>query len=148
LFQHGKALATLGEYKGAVDFVSKAHKLNPSNEIIVKLLGELEKKYKDYKTNENNLWRKAMGNTEEYVPVENVQAEVRKDAQYEILKECIDQFKNQEKTSKYNLPLGLSRAEVDLIEDLIKDMDIKLIINTTHGKNNCYLSKRRRNAEN
>jgi len=139
LFQHGKALMMLGEYDRSKDALKKASRLKPLDADISNLLKTLEEKHQAHKATESNLWRKAMGNAEPYVPEKNLEVN---ESLKETVAKLIVEFQNDNTKSKMILPDGLSQSEIAAVEELVKDMEkITLKISDLHGKKKCYLAK-------
>lgn len=142
LFQHGKALMALGEFDRSKEFLKKAYRLEPSNPETTNVLRTLDKKSQEHKTMESNLWRKAMGNAEPYIPPDKP-SEVNEDFK-ETVRQSILDFKNDPNAPKKGIPNCLSQSEIASIQDLVKDMEMKLVISEVHGKKSCYLTKLRK----
>lgn len=140
LFQHGKALMTLGEYKRAEDALKKAKRLKPDDSFIVKQLRELDRRYSNHKTTETNLWRKAFGNVEPAPSQEVNEVEVSETFKTNI-NDIVTTFMNNPKEAKKNIPLRLTRDEMSYISDLVKELNLKLVTNDMQGKQTCYLLK-------
>lgn len=140
LFQHGKALISLGEFGRAKVALKRANQLKPSDNDIVNQLKILNQKHDDYKTTESNLWRKAFQNDE---PVAPAQASFGVTEEFkDTVKRLVKDFNDNPKESRKHIPSHLNNDEKEYIRDLIKDFNMKLVIpEVVQGKKICYLSK-------
>lgn len=137
LYAHGKALMSLGEYERAKEALTKSSRLKP-NDDVSEQLRKLDQKHSAHKTQELNLWRKAMGNAEPYVPQHP--SEVT-DKFKETIKEIVENFENNTQETRVDLPQFLTQSEIAAIKDFIKDRPVKFVT-PIHGKNNHQLARK------
>lgn len=139
LYQHGKALTDLGEFVRAMEALKRADQLKPNDPDIAKQMKILDIKFDKHKKSETSLWRKAFGNEEQnssesYDVTENFKAEIIR---------SVTAFKNDEKASKHDMPLRLTRDEQAFIQNYVKDHHMKLLTPEIQGNRSCYLIKQK-----
>ncbi|XP_053965589.1 inactive peptidyl-prolyl cis-trans isomerase shutdown [Anastrepha ludens] len=138
LFQEGRALLLLGEYERARHILIRAQRMEPQNEDISKEMKLLEERYARYKENERGIWTKAMGIiklNEGGKEADGVNDESRSIFEQEMA-ELMKSFKNNMDLNNFNLPTGLTKAEIKTVDELARSMELKLTLspldNTTY----------------
>lgn len=131
LFQHGRALLQLGEFKRAAERLQQAQRLQPTNAEITAELKLLAQKQEAHELAERQLWQRAFG-TKVVVPkttaaVDLVDADGAMESQFrEMTLQCLEQFSGDERVKTLQLPGGLTSTEVTMVERLISGMSIQL----------------------
>ncbi|KAJ6647797.1 Inactive peptidyl-prolyl cis-trans isomerase shutdown [Pseudolycoriella hygida] len=138
LFQYGKAMMALGEYDAAIVALKKAQRLKPDDSEIASQLCILNEKHSKHKEMESKLWRKAMGNSEPVFSEKSLEVDEKFK---KVVEGLVTSFKNNPKQSKENVPDGLSKDEIEFIENFVKDFNMKFVISEVQGKKSCYLTK-------
>ncbi|XP_023297605.2 inactive peptidyl-prolyl cis-trans isomerase shutdown-like [Lucilia cuprina] len=132
LFQEGRAYLMLGEYEKARHLLVKAQHLEPQNLDIGKELKILDERYKRYKENERKIWTKAMGIIKTVQKTDDANAN-NGDAAIFTLKEemmkLMREFKEDEEQNNLKLPAGLTNKEIETVDELAKQLDLKLSLN-------------------
>uniref|UniRef100_A0A1A9WIQ6 peptidylprolyl isomerase n=1 Tax=Glossina brevipalpis TaxID=37001 RepID=A0A1A9WIQ6_9MUSC len=129
LFQEGRALLMLGEYKRARELLVKALYMEPHNSDISNELKILEARYSQYKESERNIWTRAMGIIKDK---EDENDTFKKEAnlnelEQEMLK-LLQDFKDDETQKKLCIPSGFTSKEVNIIDNLAKRLELKLTL--------------------
>ncbi|XP_037813820.1 inactive peptidyl-prolyl cis-trans isomerase shutdown-like [Lucilia sericata] len=132
LFQEGRAYLMLGEYEKARHLLVKAQHMEPQNLDIGKELKILDERYKRYKENERKIWTKAMGIIKTVQKTDDANAN-HGDAAIFTLKEemmkLMREFKEDEEQNNLKLPAGLTNKEIETVDELAKQLDLKLSLN-------------------
>lgn len=133
LFQEGRAYLMLGEYEKARNLLVKAQHMEPQNVDISKELKILDERYTRYKENERKIWTKAIGiikNVEQSRndSVKNNNNEDMSNLK-ELMKKLMLEFKEDNEQNNLKLPTGLTNKEVQTVEELAKQLDLKLTLN-------------------
>lgn len=123
LFQEGRALLKLNEFRRAREKLGQAQRLEPTNKMISDELILLEQTYKKQKDFEQGLWKRAFKNDD--ATKENKKPDVDDSFQATLL-EHMDQFKADTKQRAMRLPEGLSSEELESIESMVQNMSLKL----------------------
>lgn len=142
LFAEGRALTMLSEFSRARAILLKAQRLEPSSCDIIRSLQELEKRTSDAKQYEIEAAKRAM---QIFCEAEELQAkkltngwEELEEMRQGILRE-VNRFKESKET-RLNLPDHFSSAELTIVEDIAKSLQLKLNI-TQYENKTYYLSK-------
>lgn len=132
LFLEGRAYLMLGEYNEARHLLVKAQHMAPQNVEINKELKLLDERYTRYKENERKMWTKAIG------IIQNVQARPNNNSskdgddlsvlRKEMLK-LMSNFKENDEENNLKLPAGLTNKEIETVDELAKQLDLKLTLN-------------------
>uniref|UniRef100_A0A1B0G7Q4 peptidylprolyl isomerase n=1 Tax=Glossina morsitans morsitans TaxID=37546 RepID=A0A1B0G7Q4_GLOMM len=134
LFQEGRALLMLGEYKRARELLVKAQYMEPHNNDIGNELKILDTRYSRYKENERSIWTKAMGIIKSK---DDDQDTLKKDDNLNELEEemlkLLQNFKDDESQNKLCFPAGFTSKEVDIIDNLAKRLELKLSLDPLHN---------------
>lgn len=126
LFQEGRALLNLGDYVKSRTLLIKAQKLEPNNTDVNKELKTLEMRYKKYKDNEKDLWTRAISmKTNEVKQNKNFENEANLTFRKEMLN-VIESLKKTENFNSFELPAGLTSNEIKVVDELAKEMNMKL----------------------
>ena len=133
LFQEGRAYLMLGEYEKARHLLVKAQYMEPQNLDINKELKILDERYTRYKENERKIWTKAIGiiQTVQAKPNENANKGDNDDLSVlreEMLK-LMSNFKEDDEQYNLKLPAGLTNKEIETVDELAKQLDLKLSLN-------------------
>lgn len=139
LFQHGKALITLGEFVRAKDYLKKAARLRPNDSVIADQLKNLNEKHAAHKKNETDMCRRAFGN--DAVIKESQQTFEVNEKFMKSISEVVGKFQDDATKSKEFLPKNMIDAEISYIRDFIKDRAMKLVNTEIQGVKDCYLTK-------
>lgn len=145
LFQEGRALHQLGEFRKAQDRLTRAQRLQPTNAEITKELTALSLNFQKHTDNEKSMCMKAFGFIE---PVKHPNAKLshlisdtsKNNSFQKTINECISDFMRDGTQSQMHLPVGLASDEINYITDQIKGMSIKIISNDTEEKS--YILKK------
>lgn len=138
LFQEGRALHQLGEFRKAQDRLTQAQRLQPENTEIANELRVLSQNFQKHTDNEKNMCMKALG----FIATEKLSndvADVERDAYKsnsfkKTISECLADFMRNEKQNQMQLPAGLASDEINYITQLIKNMSIRIISADTEEK--------------
>lgn len=144
MFQHGRALLQLGEFRRAEQKLTHAQRLQPTNAEITAELKLLARKKEQHESDERQLWQRAFGLTEEARRA----AEAAKcatastatslsdlDSAFRSMTiKCLQDFQSNAQTSTLQLPAGLTTGEVECVKRLIADQSIELEVRGLNEK--------------
>lgn len=142
MFAQGKAFVMLGEFEKAKRAYCTALRMEPTNHEIVKELEILEQKAKKHKETELAIARSAMKMVGD---VNNKKAKKEELDEFDIkrrdgIKRELIKFKEGEK-DRLNLPDSFTVPEISMVEELAKDLDIKLKVDHFDKNETYYLEK-------
>ncbi|XP_062526888.1 inactive peptidyl-prolyl cis-trans isomerase shutdown-like isoform X1 [Bombyx mori] len=139
LYYYGKAHEMLGKTEMAIKYYKKALKLEPKNKEIGKILADLDTKTKDFAVNEKAMWLKAF-NVE--VPATNAVYDVDATFQSDVLDMC-QSLAGRSEFAKFDLPVGLTKNEVDCIKGIVSDFGCLSVDVSGEGRNKkvCIVKK-------
>lgn len=144
LFQYGRALIKLGDYRMARGKLVQAQRLQPSNVEIsneLKLLSEVLAKHVQ---DERDIWQRAFGSpqtTSSKVRREITEVDQLSGSFAAITLGCLDDFEKNPKMRQMALPEGLSQRELDCVTHLIKNKPIEMdVLNS--GETTEYLLRK------
>lgn len=124
MFQEGKALAMLGDYKSAKRWLTKAQRLEPNNTEIYNEIKNVSNKEEKYKESQEKFMKRAFGvinkveeeNESEMTPFK------------EEIKAALEEFKTNPGMTKFGLPISLNEKEVDVIRSLADELELKMVL--------------------
>ncbi|CAD7012068.1 inactive peptidyl-prolyl cis-trans isomerase shutdown [Ceratitis capitata] len=128
LFQEGRALLLLGEYERARTLLIRAQNMEPQNDDISKEMKLLEERYARYKANERSIWTKAMGIVKKKEGDKSANANEAQNIFEQEMAELMENFKHNLDLNNFNLPPGLTKAEICTVDELAKKMELKLTL--------------------
>lgn len=142
LFQHGRALLQLGEFRRAEHKLTQAQQLQPTNTDITAELKLLATKKGQHIRDERQLWQRAFGMTAEASnATEAAKGATAKDsvsnldaAFRSMTLKCLQEFKSNAQSSTMQLPAGLTGDEVECVRHLITDQGIQLEVRGLNEK--------------
>lgn len=131
IFYYGRAYELLGKTDEAITCYKKALKLEPKNKDIGQVLADLDEKYKKSMVNEKVMWKKAL----KIEPIEekNVICNVDDDFKNGVADMCQD-LAGRSDYAKFDLPMGLTKNEIDCIKSLTSQFDSLAVIEDGDGK--------------
>ncbi|XP_055837327.1 inactive peptidyl-prolyl cis-trans isomerase shutdown-like [Episyrphus balteatus] len=137
LFQEGRALLMLGEFTRARTLLIRAQNIEPNNVDVNKELKTLEMRYSNYKNNERELWTRAISVIKRDENKMNRTAENDTDSSFrEGMSNVIQSLNKTENFKSFELPTGLTSKEINVVDELAKEMNMKLQLspldNTTY----------------
>uniref|UniRef100_T1GG85 peptidylprolyl isomerase n=1 Tax=Megaselia scalaris TaxID=36166 RepID=T1GG85_MEGSC len=124
MFQEGKALAMLGDFKNAKKWLLKAQNLEPNNIEIYNEIKNVSNKEAKYKESQENFMKRAFGVLKNVTEEKNEELSLFK----EEIKGALQEFKTNPGISKFSLPTSLNDKEIDVIRDLAEEMEMKLVL--------------------
>lgn len=146
MFQEGKALALLGDYRNARKWLSKAQRLEPNNIEISNEIKNVSNKEEKYKESQASFMKRAFGVINK---VEEKEKEEMSPFKKEI-KMALEEFKTNPGMTKFSLPMSLNDKEIDVIRSLSEEMEMKLVLDPLNrsgmdrmgkGQKKNYISK-------
>ncbi|XP_052748067.1 inactive peptidyl-prolyl cis-trans isomerase shutdown-like isoform X2 [Galleria mellonella] len=131
LYYYGKAHQMLGKNEDALIYYKRALKLEPKNKEIGKTLAELDDYLKRSAVKEKEMWQNALGSA----PVEKKEKvyNVDEDFQNGVRDMCQD-LAGRNEYSKFDLPTGMTKDEVDCIKSLASDFEGLVVLEDGEGK--------------
>ncbi|CAB3246523.1 unnamed protein product [Arctia plantaginis] len=114
LFYYGRAYEMQGKVEDAIKYYKKALKLEPKNKEIGATLSQLDERTKKSVANEKLMWQKVFN--KEDVKEKAVYV-VDEDFKSSVLEMCND-LSDRNEYAKFDLPVGLTKDEVDCIKSL------------------------------
>ncbi|XP_048480143.1 inactive peptidyl-prolyl cis-trans isomerase shutdown-like [Plutella xylostella] len=130
LFYYGKAFVMLGQYEEAEKYYKKALKLEPNNADIGKALADLDNIILRSAKKEKKMWQAAFKNKAD--DKEDIDDDIDEDFK-ENLKESFNDLVSREEYTKFDLPPGLLKKEVDYIKKFVKDFDKLVVLEDGEG---------------
>lgn len=144
MFQEGKALALLGDYRNAKKWLVKAQRLEPNNTEIYNEIKNVSNKEEKYKESQNIFMKRAFG----VINKVDEQEKEEMDPFKEEIKVALEEFKTNPSMMKFSLPTSLNEKEIDVIRSLADDMKMKLVLDPLNrsdgmreGQKKYYISK-------
>ncbi|XP_039762879.1 inactive peptidyl-prolyl cis-trans isomerase shutdown-like isoform X2 [Pararge aegeria] len=129
LFYYGRAYEMLGKHDDAVVYYKKALKLEPKNNEIGNALANVDKYNVKSAEKEKELWQNAFqSGPEKKKLVYNVDEEFKND----VLEMC-QSLEGRNEYSKFDLPNGLTKDEVEFIKDLCSNFKGLTVIEEGEG---------------
>lgn len=132
LFQEGRAMLMIGEFRRSRTLLLQASRLEPNNQEIINELKVLAQKYETYRSNEKVIWKKAMGVMED--------SKERRSTSFDHLvgfknqiEKIIKDFKTMSESDQLTLPKGLSEDEVKCVDELVKEFELQLKVSESDG---------------
>lgn len=130
MFQHGRALLQLGDFRRAEEKLRTAHRLQPTNSDITAELKLLADKKETHARNERDMCRRAFGmqslkcvsDEKETVLVDDKDTSAFRS----MTVKCLENFQRNESVKVLHLPGGLTDAEVHCVKRLIGEMSMSL----------------------
>ncbi|XP_053622389.1 inactive peptidyl-prolyl cis-trans isomerase shutdown-like [Plodia interpunctella] len=132
LFYYGRAHNMLGRHDEALTYYKKALKLEPKNKDIGKALADLDAYLKSSAKTEKEIWQNAFQSSVEEKKEKVVYA-VDEDFQDGVREMCKD-LAGRSEYAKFDLPLGLTKDEVDCIKSLADDFQGLHVLEDGEGK--------------
>ncbi|CAB3259673.1 unnamed protein product, partial [Arctia plantaginis] len=114
LFYYGRAYEMQGKVEDAIKYYKKALKLEPKNKEIGATLSQLDERTKKSFANEKLMWQKVFN--KEDVEEKTVYV-VDEDFKSSVVGMCND-LSDRNEYAKFDLPVGLTKDEVDCIKSL------------------------------
>lgn len=142
LFQHGRALLKLGEFRMARIKLTQAQRLQPSNMEIGNELNRLSTMLDKHAQEERAIWQRAFGNkdgTKTNKPDNDV--DQLTDSFAAATLECLQDFEKNSELRQMTLPVGLSKRELDCVANLISDKPIEMEASGSDDKEYFVLRK-------
>lgn len=136
LFQEGRALCKLGEFKKAENRLKQAQALAPSNTEITKELQLLAEKFKNHVENEQNIWKRAFGN--ETPKGDTASIAIVDEAFKANMLECLNTFKGNTENTNMNLIEGLATEELNWVREQLSTMSMTLQVKTNDDGKKIY----------
>ncbi|XP_045783194.1 inactive peptidyl-prolyl cis-trans isomerase shutdown-like isoform X1 [Maniola jurtina] len=130
LFYYGRAYEMLGKQDEAVKYYKKALKLEPKNKDIGNALANIDKYNLKSAEKEKELWQNAFKSLPEE---KKVVYDVDEDFQDGVLEMC-QGLAGRDEYSKFDLPNGLSKGEVDCIKDLCSKFEGLAVLEDGEGR--------------
>ncbi|XP_049538794.1 inactive peptidyl-prolyl cis-trans isomerase shutdown-like [Anopheles darlingi] len=137
LYQEGKALHRLGEFKRARQVLVRAQQLEPRDENIQRELRSLLESTEKFTEEERNICRRAFGMKD--TQKKSVTAEQQAFAQ--MVKESMKHFMEDDQSTTLPLPDGLTDAEVNVLQEVADEMKVKLSVQVDNNKKNYKFQK-------
>ncbi|XP_058463662.1 inactive peptidyl-prolyl cis-trans isomerase shutdown [Malaya genurostris] len=138
LFHEGRALMNLGEYDRAKSSLLKAQRLEPNNNDISKELKTLNERWEKHRQDEKSICARAFG-LKERKDEKCSEEQIRFT---ETMRKTLQAFVDDEKSKQLTLPEGLSGKEMDTVQDLADDFQLKLNLYKDNSKDFYRLEKK------
>lgn len=143
LFHEGRALMNLGDYERAKTSLIKSQRLEPTNKDIVKELKILNERLEKHRQEEKTICARAFGlkerkdkrQTEEQIKFTN------------MMKTNLEAFVEDEKSKQLTLPEGLNSDEMNTVQDLADEFNLKLNLYKENSKDFYRLEKKKIDGE-
>ncbi|XP_052746123.1 inactive peptidyl-prolyl cis-trans isomerase shutdown-like [Bicyclus anynana] len=129
LFYYGRAYEMLGKYEEAIKYYKKALKMEPKNAEIGIALANLDKYNIKSAEHEKKLWQKAFQSAPEK---KNIVYAVDEDFRNSVQEMC-QTLADRDEYSKFDLPSGLTKHEVELTKDLCSNFKCLTIVENGEG---------------
>lgn len=130
LFYYGRAYEMLGKLEDAINYYKKALILEPTNKEIGATLSDLDERTKKTVANERSMWQKVFNKAD---IEEKIVYNVDEDFKNSVLEMCNDLAERNE-YAKFDLPVGLTKDEVDCIKALTKEFKGLVVSEDGEGK--------------
>ncbi|CAG9577629.1 unnamed protein product [Danaus chrysippus] len=130
LFYYARAYEMLNKYDLAMTYYKKALKIEPHNKEIGDALTNLDKYNKNSAVKEKEIWRNVFKSDLN----KKVQYNVDEDFQNSVNNMC-QELAGKVEYSKFDLPSGLTKDEVECIKDVCSKFESLVVMETGAGKN-------------
>lgn len=120
LFQHGRALESMGEYENALEYLDKALKIEPNNKEIIQEIRKVYDNEKFYKNSMKSICQKAMG----FNPNAHRHQMGKDDPIEKMVKKFVDNANIKQKA----LPLTLTRKEEDHLRHVCQSYKVTVTV--------------------
>ncbi len=143
MFAQGKALSMLGEFEKAKKSLCTALRLSPNNADIVEELEMLEKKAKKHKETELAIARNAfkmVAQAEEIQKKKKEREDEFEQNRRKGIKNELIKFKDS-KNDRLDLPDSFNVEEIEMVQEIANELEIKLKIDHFDKKESYYLAK-------
>lgn len=144
LFHEGRALMNLGDYARAKNSLVKAQRLEPTNKAIAQELKLLNERWEKHREEERAICTRAFGLKErkdERVTEEQIKFS-------NTMTKTLSAFTEDENSRQLTLPEGLTCKEMETVQDLAAEFNLKLTLYKENSKDFYRLEKKVPKPEN
>lgn len=139
LFHEGRALMNLGDYERAKNSLLKAQRLESTNKDIVKELKILNERWEKHRQEERTICARAFG-LKERKDKRQTEEQIKFT---DMMKRNLEAFVEDEKSKQLTLPEGLNSDEMNTVQDLADEFNLKLNLYKENSKDFYRLEKKK-----